>query len=101
LARIATLGNDPETATQLFQKTLELSTEPQVRAWTLVYLGRLTLASRDGGQASEYFQEALAVEGASPGALEAACGAIRKSQAPGQASPVTLPAKCAEISKPK
>jgi tetratricopeptide (TPR) repeat protein len=98
LARIATLGNDPETATQLFKKTLELNPEARVKAWTLVYLGRLALASRDGGQASDYFQKALAVEGASPGAVQAACGVLEKTNPPEQAS---LPAKCAEISKPK
>ena len=39
LARIAVLQKDPETAERLFQKTLELEPEAQVKAWTLVYLG--------------------------------------------------------------
>ncbi|HLI83902.1 MAG TPA: hypothetical protein VKV17_08285 [Bryobacteraceae bacterium] len=101
LARIAALSNDPETATQLFQKTLEQAPEPQVKAWTLVYLGRLSLAEREADRANEYFRDALQVEGASPGALEAACGALAKTP-PGDAQPAgPFPAKCAEISKPR
>src|ERR1700746_857723 len=42
LARIATLQKDPELAVKLFQKTLELGPEPTVKAWSLVYLGRLS-----------------------------------------------------------
>jgi tetratricopeptide (TPR) repeat protein len=103
LARIATLSNDPETATQLFQKTLELNPEPQVKAWTLVYLGRLAVASGDGGQALQDFRNAVQVEGASPGAIEAACQAIDHPRRPWSEVPVPLlvPGKCTEISKPK
>ncbi len=72
LARIAALQKDPELAQQLFNKTLELQPEPQVKAWTLVYLGRLSLAAGDRGQAAQYFQNALKVEGASSAAQQAA-----------------------------
>ena len=65
LARIAALQSDPATAEQLFEKTLELRPEPQVKAWALVYLGRLDLAAGDRESASGRFQEALKVEGAS------------------------------------
>jgi hypothetical protein len=104
LARIATLGYDPETATQLFQKALELNPEPQVKAWTLVYLGRLAQASQDGGgRAVQYFQDAVGVEGASAGALQAACEALDRPRKPWSEVPVPLqvPAKCAEILKPR
>jgi tetratricopeptide (TPR) repeat protein len=76
LARVAALQRDPETAERLFRKTLELEPEPQIKAWTLVYLGNLELAA--GGpdedpdarkqrlaDAAKYFQQALQVEGAS------------------------------------
>ena len=72
LARIAAIQKDPETAEQLFQKTLELQPEPQVKAWALVYLGRLSLAAEDSDQAVKYFQEALKVDGASEAARKAA-----------------------------
>ncbi len=75
LARVAAVQKDPETAEQLFQKTLELQPEPQVKAWALVYLGRLSLAKEDRDQrdqAVKYFQEALKVDGASDAARKAA-----------------------------
>lgn len=72
MARIAAIQKDPETAEQLFQKTLELQPEPQVKAWALVYLGRLSLAAEDSDQAVKYFQEALKVDGASEAARKAA-----------------------------
>jgi tetratricopeptide (TPR) repeat protein len=101
MARIAALSNDPETATQLFQKTLDLNPQPQVKAWTLVYLGRLSLAEREADRATDYFRNALQVDGASPGALEAACGALAKAPPDEAKSAGPLPAKCAEISKPR
>jgi tetratricopeptide (TPR) repeat protein len=76
LARVAALQRDPETAERLFQKTLELEPEAQIKAWSLVYLGNLELAA--GGpdeepearkqrlaEAGKYFQQALQVQGAS------------------------------------
>jgi|SRR5579872_7337513 len=72
LARIAILQKDPETAEKLFLKSLELGPEPQVKAWVLVYLGRLSLAAREAAQAGKYFQQALQVPGASDMALKAA-----------------------------
>lgn len=89
LARIATRKNDPETAERLFKKTLDLDPEPQDKAWTLVYLGKLSLlacqsdlqqgeqalADKDRDQALQYFQQALKVSGAS----EAATAEAQKS----------------------
>jgi tetratricopeptide (TPR) repeat protein len=72
LARIAALQKDPETAERLFQKTLELEPEPPVKAWALVYLGKLSQAAGEGEQALKYFEDALKVEGASGKALEQA-----------------------------
>jgi TolA-binding protein len=72
IARIAAKQRDPDTAERMFEKTLELEPEPLVKGWTLVYLGRLSMASGDGPQAGKYFQQALAVDGASDAARAAA-----------------------------
>ena len=79
MARIATLQKNPELAERLFQKTLELMPEPQVKSWTLVYLGRLALASDDRGKAADYFRSALQVEGASEAARQAASQGVESS----------------------
>ena len=52
LARIAARQNDPESADRLFKKTLELDPEPQDKAWTLVYLGKLAMAAMAEAQKS-------------------------------------------------
>jgi tetratricopeptide (TPR) repeat protein len=81
LARIATLQKDPETAVRLFEKTLELEPEAQVKAWALVYLGQLELAAGEKGQAGKYFQQALQVTGASDLARQRAHQGIQLSGA--------------------
>jgi tetratricopeptide (TPR) repeat protein len=65
LARIAALQKDPESSERLFQKALDSSPEPPVKAWTLVYLGKLSMAASERDEAIKYFQEALKVQGAS------------------------------------
>lgn len=72
VARIAALQKDPEAAQRLFRKALELGPEPRVKAWTLVYLGRLALAAGDGDEAKNDFEEALKVDGAPEQARKAA-----------------------------
>lgn len=72
LARIAALQRNPELSERLFQKTLESSPEPQVKAWSLVYLGKLSDAADDRPAARKYFEEALSVEGISQKAHEEA-----------------------------
>jgi len=72
LARIAILERNPEMAERLFEKTLESATEPQVKAWALVYLARLSDAAGERDRAVRRYREALAVEGASPAAHDAA-----------------------------
>jgi tetratricopeptide (TPR) repeat protein len=79
LARIATLEKNPELAEKLFQKTLELEPEAQVKSWAYVYLGRLSDLAGEREQATRNYQAALAVEGASPGAREAAEKGIKES----------------------
>jgi tetratricopeptide (TPR) repeat protein len=72
LARIAALQKDPEAAQRLFRRALEFEPEPPTKAWTLVYLGRLALASGDRDEAVHDFEEALKVEGAADTARKAA-----------------------------
>jgi tetratricopeptide (TPR) repeat protein len=78
LGRIALLEKHPEIAEQMFTKTLELEPEPFVRAWTLVYLGKLELAAGETEQAVKYFQSALKVEGASDKAREEAVKGVQQ-----------------------
>jgi tetratricopeptide (TPR) repeat protein len=82
LARIAMLQNDPETAEQLFQKTLDLGPAPQDKAWTLYYLGRLAVAAGDRGRGIQLIQEALAVPGASEKARKTASDALQQIPKP-------------------
>ncbi len=79
LARIAVLQNDPETGEGLFQKTLELQPEPQIKAWALVYLGKLSLAADDRAEAAKYFEEALKVNGASDAARQQATEGLQNN----------------------
>ncbi|MBK9170554.1 MAG: tetratricopeptide repeat protein [Bryobacterales bacterium] len=72
LARIAVLQRDPELGFRLFEKALELGPEPEVKGWVLVYLGRLSGAAGEAGDAARYFNEVLAVDGASEAARKAA-----------------------------
>jgi len=79
LARIAALEKNPEMAERLFEKTLESGPEPPVKAWALVYLARLSDAAGDREQATRRYREALAVEGASPAARQAAEEGVQRS----------------------
>jgi tetratricopeptide (TPR) repeat protein len=72
LARIAALSRNPGLAEELFRKTLELSPDAHTQAWSEVYLGRLALAAQEAEEAAGHFRRALAVEGASQAAKEAA-----------------------------
>jgi tetratricopeptide (TPR) repeat protein len=72
LARIATLQNQPDAAVKLFEKTLDASPDPFTKGWSYVYLARLSRAASDPERAAKYYQEALAVKGASERTLEAA-----------------------------
>ena len=79
LARIAALERNPEMAERLFEKTLEYDPEPQAKAWTLVYLGRLADAAGERDEAVRRYRQALAVDGASPAAREAAQQGAQRS----------------------
>jgi len=72
LARIAVLENDAEMGERLFQKVLDSAPDPWVKAWTHVYLGRLSDIAGNRDDAAKHYQTALAVDGASAGARQAA-----------------------------
>ena len=72
LARVAALRNEPELAEQLFRKTLELTPDPHTHSWTEVYLGRLAEGFGERDRAREHYKAALGIEGAPPGARQAA-----------------------------
>ena len=65
LARIATLLNNKDESLQLFETTLESQPEPQVKAMTHYYLGRLYELAGEPEKALEHFRNALAVPGIS------------------------------------
>jgi tetratricopeptide (TPR) repeat protein len=77
LGRIALLQKDPETAEKLLLKAKDLEPDPFVKGWTLVYLGKLSLASGDPPAAAKYLNEALKVEGASQKAREEATKSLQ------------------------
>ena len=84
LARIAVLQKDPETAERLFQRSLELEPDPHVKAWVLVYLGKLSMAAGERDPAAKYFQDALKIEGASQKAREEASKGAQQISKPSQ-----------------
>ena len=79
MARIAALQRNPELAEQLFRRTLEASPDPHTHAWSLVYLGRLAQSTATPEDAVAHFKAALAVEGASAKARQAAEEGLRKT----------------------
>jgi tetratricopeptide (TPR) repeat protein len=93
LARIALQQKDPETAERLLQKVLQLEPTAQVKAWAMVFLGRLAagaaLAAETDGraddavkereEAAKNFRGALELEGASDAARKAAKEGLQQS----------------------
>jgi tetratricopeptide (TPR) repeat protein len=78
LARIAILQKDPSLAEQLFRKTLEMSPDPYTWSWSEIYLGRLNENTATPEAAMEHYQAALGIDGAPPGAMQAAEEGIRR-----------------------
>jgi hypothetical protein len=54
--------------------------EPQVKAWDLVYLGKLSMAAGERENAAEFFQNALQVEGASEKARDEAQKGLQQTK---------------------
>jgi tetratricopeptide (TPR) repeat protein len=80
LARIAALQRNPSLADELFRKTLEMTPDADTRAWTEVYLARLSEAAGQPDEAAEHYRAALKIEGATPGAKQAAKEGLQKGQ---------------------
>jgi predicted negative regulator of RcsB-dependent stress response len=72
LARVAARENRKDAAVELFRKTADFDPDPAITAWAHVYLGRLDMAKGDPSAAYQEFKLALANEGASPMARQAA-----------------------------
>lgn len=72
LARIAVQQNNKDEALELFERTADANPNPAITAWAHVYLGRLAIAAGDQQKAKTQFNLALAIQGASARAREAA-----------------------------
>lgn len=72
LARVAVRQNKKDEAVDLFERTAAANPNPAITAWAHVYLGRLALAAGDADRANGQFKLALAIDGASAMAREAA-----------------------------
>jgi predicted negative regulator of RcsB-dependent stress response len=83
LARIAVHLNQRTEAVELFERTADCNPNPAVTAWAHVYLGRLALAAGNAGKANDQFKLALAMDGASVMAREAAEKGLQSSSSPG------------------
>ncbi len=79
LGRIAVRQNDPETGERLLAKALELEPEPWIKGWTLIFLGRLSLAAGENEEALKHFRSVLQVDGASEEARKQAQIGIEQS----------------------
>ncbi len=81
LARIAALSREFEMSEKLFEKTLELSPDAEIKAWSLVYLGRMLFSVNEIDPALERYKAALAVEGAPERARLAAEKGLQEASA--------------------
>jgi len=72
LARIALRQNQAHEAKQWFERTADSGAGPAITGWAHVYLGRIALAEKDKKKADEQFRIALATEGISAMARDAA-----------------------------
>jgi tetratricopeptide (TPR) repeat protein len=79
LARIALTLGQAEEAETLLEHTLDSDPETQVKAWALVYLGKLRLEVNDKEHAAQYFQQVILVNGASDAAVKEARQGLEKS----------------------
>jgi predicted negative regulator of RcsB-dependent stress response len=84
LARIAIRQNEGKKAVEYFQRTADDNPNPTLTAWAHVYLGRLALAAGQADKATGEFKTALAVDGASAMAKDAAEKALQGSSTSGE-----------------
>jgi predicted negative regulator of RcsB-dependent stress response len=83
LARIAVHENRRTEAVELFERTAANNPNPAITAWAHVYLGRLALAEGKPEKAGDQFKLALATEGISAMAREAAEKGLQSNSSSG------------------
>jgi predicted negative regulator of RcsB-dependent stress response len=83
LARIAIRQNEVSQAKQLFERTAESGADPAITAWAHVYLGRIALAENNMKKADEQFKAALATDGISAMASDAAQKGLESTSSKG------------------
>jgi len=79
LARIALMLGQAEEGETLLEHTLDSDPESQVKAWALIYLGKLRLEVNDKEHAAQYFQQVILVNGASDAAIKEARQGLERS----------------------
>jgi tetratricopeptide (TPR) repeat protein len=78
LAQVAVQERQAGQAAGLFQKAVDLNSDPGIVAWSHVYLGRLAMLHDDSQGAADHFKRALAIDGAPDKAKEAAQNDLQK-----------------------
>ncbi|HMF77252.1 MAG TPA: tetratricopeptide repeat protein [Bryobacteraceae bacterium] len=87
LGRIAAHMNQNSEANEMFQRTVDSGTNAPIVAWSHVYLGRLALAAHNTKKADAEFRSALAMDGISSMAREAAEKGIQSTSPIGDKQP--------------
>ncbi len=83
LARIAIRQYQLHEAKNLFERTADSGAGPSITAWAHVYLGRIALAEHNDKKADEEFKIALATDGISAMAIEAAQKGLESTSSKG------------------
>lgn len=81
LARVAIMTGHPEEAIDRFQKTISMSKEPRLVAWSHIYLGRMLDLDCKRDQAVSEYQSALAVRDGQQDTRLAAERGVKKAYA--------------------
>ena len=90
LARAATLGRDLQGARSYFERTLEVSHEPRMVAWSHIYLARILDLEENRDEAMKHYHAALAAGDDKPDTKAAAeRGLQRPYEPPAAARPAT------------
>ncbi len=82
LARASSMSRDMEGARSYFERTLEVSKEQKLIAWSHIYLGRIYDLQEDRDSAVEQYKAALGAGDASPEVKNAAEKGLKEAYAP-------------------
>ncbi|HWF48735.1 MAG TPA: tetratricopeptide repeat protein [Bryobacteraceae bacterium] len=83
LARCAVQQRRMGQAIQLFERTIAANPDPTITAWSHIYLGRIRYLSGDLNKANEQFKLALAIDGTSAQARDAAERGVQTTSSSG------------------